>query len=74
MYKKKSHIFKYSIDGSIESLLEFIPIRIQQDETLHSLFMSGNCSSSFQTLINCVTLHLVGYVLEYTSDTRNPER
>jgi hypothetical protein len=35
---------------------KYIPIYIQQDATLHSLFISGNC----------VTLHLVGYILEYT--------
>jgi hypothetical protein len=41
-----------------------IPIYIQQDATLHSLFISGNC----------VTLHLFGYILEYTYDARNHKR
>jgi len=89
--------------------MKVIPIYIQQDATLHSLFISGNCSTCFgwylhpssgaQTTvdtvlcapdddwryhpkhveqfpdkINCVTLHLVGYILEYTCDARTHER
>ena len=59
---------------------------IQQDATLHSLFISGNCFicfgwylhpkhvEQFPDKINCVTLHLVGYIVEYSYDARTHER
>jgi hypothetical protein len=43
-----------------------IPIYIQQDATLHSLFISVNCSTCFGWYFHCVKLHLVRYILEYT--------
>ena len=105
----------FNVHGSVH--LKYIPIYIQQDATLHSLFISGNHSTcfgwylhpssgahttvstasgichtisvtcrcrgrvgtvlrvlwvvyskyveQFPDKINCVTLHLVGYILEY---------
>ena len=35
----------FNVDGSVHR--KYIPIRIQQDATLHSLFISGNCSTCF---------------------------
>jgi hypothetical protein len=49
---------------------------MQQDATLHSLFyletalhVSGGATTQkqFPDKINCVMLHLVGYILEYCS-------
>jgi len=52
-----------------------ILIYIQQDATLRSLILSGNCSTrlhpkhveQFPDKINCVTLHFLGYILEYNN-------
>ena len=46
---------------------------------LYALLMVGgsntrNMQSSFQIYINCVMLHLVGYILEYICDARTHER
>ena len=38
-------IFKFNIHGSVHR--KYIPKYIQQDATLHSLFISGNCSICF---------------------------
>ena len=35
------------IREALESYVRHIPIYIQQDATLHSLFISGNCSTCF---------------------------
>jgi hypothetical protein len=35
----------FNVYGSVHR--RYIPIYIQQDATLHSLFMSGNCSTRF---------------------------
>jgi hypothetical protein len=66
-----------------------IPIYIQQDAMLHSLFYLENtvvCTlddgwryhprhvEQFSDKINCVTLHLVGYILEYSYDAQTHER
>jgi hypothetical protein len=57
----------------------FILIYVQQDATLQFI-LSGNCSAFFRWYhhpkhaeqlpdkINCVTLHLVGHILEYSYD------
>ena len=37
--------FKFDVHGSVHR--KYIPIYIQQDATLHSLFISGNCSTCF---------------------------
>jgi len=39
----ESHIF--NVQGSVHR--KYIPIYIQQDATLHSLFISGDCSTYF---------------------------
>ena len=36
---------EFNVHGSVHR--EYIPIYIQQDATLHSLFISGNCSTCF---------------------------
>jgi hypothetical protein len=38
-------INKFDIHGSVHR--EYIPLYVQQDATLHSLFISGNCSICF---------------------------
>ena len=38
-------INKFNVYGSVDR--KYIPIYIQQDETLHILFISGNCSTCF---------------------------
>ena len=37
--------FSFNVQRSVH--LKYIPIYIQQDATLHSLFISGNCSTCF---------------------------
>ena len=37
--------FRFDVHGSVHR--KYIPIYIQQDATLHSLFTSGNCSTCF---------------------------
>jgi len=71
----EEHLYLFNVYGSVHR--KNIPIYIQQDATLHSLFISANCSTrfgyylhpqyveQFPDKINCVTLHLVGYILEY---------
>ena len=39
------HFFFFHIYGSMHH--KYIPIYIQQDATLHSLFISGNCPTYF---------------------------
>ena len=41
---------------------KYIPVYMQQDATLHSLFISGNMQSNFKIQINFVNLHLVEYI------------
>jgi len=40
-----SQINPFNVHGSVHS--KYIPIYIQQDATLHYLFISGNCSKCF---------------------------
>jgi len=40
-----SIIRRFNVYGSVHR--NYIPIHIQQDATLHSLFISGNCSTCF---------------------------
>jgi hypothetical protein len=42
---------EFNVYGSV--LRKYIPIHIQQDATLHSLFISGNCSTCF----GCTSTH-----------------
>jgi len=51
-----------------------LTLYIQQDAALHSLFYLETALhhhpkhvEQFPDKINCVTLHLVGYILEYSS-------
>jgi hypothetical protein len=69
------HNGKFNVHWSVHR--KNILIYGQQDATLHSL--SGNYSTCFEWYhpkhveqfpdkINCVRLHLVGYILEYTTE------
>jgi len=41
-YARKNILYYFNIHGSVHR--KNIPIYVQQDATLHSLFISGNCS------------------------------
>jgi len=43
--KRSTLIFKFNVYGSVHR--KYIPIYIQKDATLYSLFISGNCSTCF---------------------------
>jgi hypothetical protein len=43
--RNKSIIFFFNVCGSVHR--KYIPVYIQQDATLHSLFIFGNCSTCF---------------------------
>jgi hypothetical protein len=44
-YLTSKDVYVLNVYGSVHR--KYIPIYIQQDITLHSLFISGNCSSCF---------------------------
>jgi len=54
----------------------FILICVQKDATLRSLFCMETALhvEQFPYKINCVTLHLVGHILDYSYDGRTNER
>ena len=81
-----THVLLFNVHGSVHR--QNILIYIQQDATLHNLFyletalhVSGDTTThhqehveQFPDKINCETLHLVGYILEYYYDARTHER
>ena len=44
-YISRTLLLSFDVHGSVHR--KYIPINIQQDATLHSLFISGNCSTCF---------------------------
>ena len=44
-YHRKQKVLPFNVHRSLHR--KYIPIYIQQDATLHSLFISGNCSTFF---------------------------
>jgi hypothetical protein len=44
-FKSKHYVSEFNVYGSVHR--RYIPIYIQQDATLHILFISGNCSTCF---------------------------
>jgi hypothetical protein len=73
--------FRLNVYGSVHR--KYIPIYIQQDATLHSLFISGNCSTCFgwylhpssgaQTSVSTASgiSHTVTATYRYTNQHRN---